>query len=238
MSTKRITTSHCHRRPQRSAFSVVELLVVVSIITLLLALLLPALRYARDTARRTNCQSNLRQMGAALNVFPNDHDGTLPGPSWYGQTPKYTHGTKMLSRWLAVYMDLPAPEATQHVNPYFICPSAVALIPDNQQAKDVYIYGAMSERNPSTGLRVFGYPYFEGSPEYPPSKFSVVQSPSSAPAIRDIDYMLHPTAGWWAQTVGTPIHGYANGLAQRNYMFFDGHVEGVADEQAFLAKPQ
>mgnify|MGYP002625217210 CR=1 FL=1 len=225
-------------RCRDSAFSVVELLVVISIIVLLVAMLLPALRFARQTAQRAHCQSNMRQMGAALNNFPNDHDGSLPGPSWYGQTPRYNHGTKDLSRWLANYMGLPAPEPTTHLNPYFICPSAVALIPPPQSPETSYQYGAMSERNPSTGLRVFGYPAFNGEPEYGPSKFTVVQSPSSAAAVRDIDYMLHPTAGWWAQTVGTPIHGYANGMAQRNYMFFDGHVEGRSEEQEFLAKPE
>jgi prepilin-type N-terminal cleavage/methylation domain-containing protein/prepilin-type processing-associated H-X9-DG protein len=53
------------RRP-RSAFSLVELLVVIAIIGVLVGLLLPAVQAAREAARRSQCGSNLRQLGLAL----------------------------------------------------------------------------------------------------------------------------------------------------------------------------
>lgn len=57
-------------RPTRG-FTLIELLVVIAIIAVLIALLLPAIQAAREAARRTQCRSNLKQMGLA---FHNYHD--------------------------------------------------------------------------------------------------------------------------------------------------------------------
>ena len=63
----------------RRGFTVVELLVIVSLIMLLIALLLPALGQSREWARDSLCKSNLRQFGTGFIAFANDHDGHLPG---------------------------------------------------------------------------------------------------------------------------------------------------------------
>ncbi len=64
------------RRPVRG-FTLIELLVVIAIITLLLGVLLTALREARLISRRTACQSNLRQLAVTWQSYFDSHDGRL-----------------------------------------------------------------------------------------------------------------------------------------------------------------
>lgn len=68
-------------RVARRGFTLVELLVVIAIIGVLVALLLPALQAARESARRTICGNNLKQMGTALHEFHNVHK-SFPRGGW------------------------------------------------------------------------------------------------------------------------------------------------------------
>ena len=74
---------------RRPAFTVVELLVVIGIVAVLLAIALPAVQAARESARRTRCRNNLKQLGMAVQAY-HDVCHTLPvsvGPWAQGPRP-------------------------------------------------------------------------------------------------------------------------------------------------------
>ncbi len=94
--------------PRRAGMTLVELLVVVAIIGVLVSLLLPAVQSAREAARRTQCANNLRQIGLAIAMFGNAHQGRFP---------KTFHGDERES-W--VYTLAPYTEKVDQIR---ICPS-------------------------------------------------------------------------------------------------------------------
>jgi prepilin-type N-terminal cleavage/methylation domain-containing protein len=62
----------------RRAFTLIELLVVIAIIAILAALLLPTLAKSKEKAKNIACISNLKQLGVAVRMYADEHDGLLP----------------------------------------------------------------------------------------------------------------------------------------------------------------
>jgi len=94
---------HLHR--QTPAFTLIELLVVIGIIAVLIAILMPALKKAREQANRVSCMSNQRQVALAIFMYVQESKGKLPSvmkqapPSatWSQQIQPILKNTKVLN---------------------------------------------------------------------------------------------------------------------------------------------
>ena len=101
----------------KRAFTLVELLVVISIIALLLAILMPALGKAREQGRMTVCRSNLKGLILGAALWSNDHDGYVIAGDWFKD--KGDNGTAESS--LGPYIGVEA----GRLNSIMVCPTAV-----------------------------------------------------------------------------------------------------------------
>jgi prepilin-type processing-associated H-X9-DG protein/prepilin-type N-terminal cleavage/methylation domain-containing protein len=111
----------------KQAFTLVELLAVITIIAVLAGLLLPVFARVQENGRTTQCTSNLRQIGSGLNLFAADHNGIMPlSGATMDYTPPTSRSTNQALGW------------TEQLEPYigtnrniFTCPSSALVNPNN-----------------------------------------------------------------------------------------------------------
>lgn len=129
---------HLDTKPKKLGFTLIELLVVIAIIALLAAILFPVFGRARENARRSSCQSNLKQIGVAVLQYAQDYDEIYPMTRW--NPPANLGGTRM--SWM--HCTQPYMKSYQ----IYRCPSDKEEAPNNTSWVS----------NPQTGYRVsYGY---------------------------------------------------------------------------------
>jgi prepilin-type N-terminal cleavage/methylation domain-containing protein/prepilin-type processing-associated H-X9-DG protein len=115
-------------RIARLGFTLIELLVVIAVIAILIGILLPSLRGARESARAAACASNLRQLGVATAGYAGDYRGFIPREGTAGVTPATLRERIPWPVALRPYVDAqaginPEPDDRFERAPYYRCPS-------------------------------------------------------------------------------------------------------------------
>lgn len=141
------------------AFTLIEILVSISVIALLVGITIPALSSARETSRRVKCLANLRSIGQGLQGYMNDSRDRLPEVR-----PLHGSGTQQndlsLLDVMANYLDVPIPEreVPGDATTPFVKVSDVFKCPGDVAGKD-----AASNYEPLWRSSGVSYEYFAGS---------------------------------------------------------------------------
>jgi prepilin-type processing-associated H-X9-DG protein len=220
--------------PRNLAFTIPEVLAVIAIIVIVVAMLLPNLSRARESANRALCASNLHQLAVAtrhyLNnnkkVFPTDANG--PVRSYYAWAGKrgteYTAQERFINPYLNIDRDVNVDD-NESVFQVFRCPS------DNGAQAGRWNY----TRAPSL-FDTFGNSYFYNSSAINNSPLGLhgrktreIRSPSAVILANDFAFGMY---GWWPMLPGAADTGFQKAywhhpteIGWGNVAFVDGHVE-------------
>lgn len=224
----------CERKNNHHAFTLVELMVVIAIVSVVAAILLPVLAQSRQTAWRIACSNNLRSIGLqGFILYSHDHKGWALGRESYGGlgVPWAVPWSSLLGKGNAYslnYIDWtrtpepPAPVGQKQSWGVFRCPGEKNFVTGAEPIN----YGI---------YRHLSYPAFRGYPQIwafdiqkyfnmdsviRPSKLAVVSE------SRFDRYYLQATegVGW----IPTERH-----LSSANFVFVDGHVETISRDTLF-----
>jgi len=214
----------------RAAFSLVELLVVVAIIAILAAILFPVFSRARENARRSSCQSNLRQIGLGALQYTQDYDETL-FRSFYGAATADSDATTNY-KWMDAIFPYVKNEQV------FVCPSDNSMIYHFRDGKNYGSYGLNGAYNAP------------GSPYHPPRSsnsllvsWSQIVVPSESVWVCDdanAPSARNPGGSqgfYWPTPASNPTISHSSprqlqNIVERhldttNVLFCDGHVKAL-----------
>jgi len=204
-----------------SAFTLVELLVVIAIIAILAALLLPTLNQSKERAQRIQCVGNLHQIGVGLQNFLANNHGY---PLFVAPTNSDSPGA-----WITQIehdgLGISNPETNYYEKGVWLCPSVVWKVDEVGLTSYGYnAYGDMAIGNKTNALGLLGH-YDSNLEPISPIVESEVAAPSDMMAIGDcfdgsIEFMREPL---------NSLLRYGNTLTRHqgkaNVVFCDGHVE-------------
>lgn len=200
------------KRTSSGGFTLVELLVVIAIIGILIALLLPAVQYARESARSTQCKSNLRQVGLALDQYVDRQGsrGKFPDAAQFPSVPPLVlPGAPPLHKVLA--------GQTEDNQEMFHCPSDL-LDPNDANPGSNY----------ETYFQQEGLSY-----EYPTTKLAnktreqVRLGRKVDPSSGEIKYNEFSSTRVFIVYDYQAFHGSKGDDGAKNWLYLDGHVDAL-----------
>ncbi|MCM8530277.1 MAG: DUF1559 domain-containing protein [Lentisphaeraceae bacterium] len=218
-----------------SKFTLIELLIVLSIIGILSTLLIPSLGKAREKARQVVCLSNMHQLGAATSVYGTDNSNSLPVYRRGKSHGAWGFDKRGLERALASTMGETVSSSGQTAvgNPIFMCPSAPVTF-DKETSKYIWIPGDNKGHRTNTYEGLY-YHYRrtsvnsqQANPDNRLLKRTLYEFPDAlpfqwcsrrqAPAWTELD-----ETGWNNTLVGASWHARGD-RGPRPVLFLDGHA--------------
>ncbi len=206
----------------RTGFTLIELLVVIAIIAILAAILFPVFARARENARRSSCQSNLKQIGLGIMQYTQDYDEMMPARA-HNQGPAAPRNwINMLQPYVKSYQLFQCPSNTRNT----------AGMGDDSTGLSKVSYAVNATENANDGGGIFTF-----NNVVPPIALAAIQNPATTISTFDAntgssDFIIvksyfgdQANSGVWGGGTNTAL--FAGHLSTQNFLFADGHVKSL-----------